>query len=301
MTVALQPLSLLFATPDHFRALDGVRVARSLAVTIAVDDPHRTGLALAFGYRVRARAAVRQPFVVSTGTPVVSLNGTYALRAPVVVEEEQPQWDETGEAVQARQPRMSAWKAGIVGMVILIGVVVGAGIFLSWRVHTADVVVTPAEQSFSRVVPFAVSVVPTDDPNTIQTTVFATTIAREGDAAATGKTTVPDGTASGSMTFRSRADGTTTIKAGTTFKGPKDISYSLVSDVVVPGLNFVRGQLGEVSGQVRASQPGPSGNLAAGFSARYTDNVTYICGDITGGTEKQVPVVTDNDIATVRE
>jgi hypothetical protein len=62
----------------------------------------------------------------------------------------------------------------------------------------------------------------------------------------------------------------------------------------------VRGQLGEVSGQVRANQPGPVGNLGAGFSNRYTDNVTYISGEITGGSEKQVPMVTDDDIAGVR-
>ncbi|MGI8687684.1 MAG: hypothetical protein ACR2M3_03810, partial [Thermomicrobiales bacterium] len=168
------------------------------------------------------------------------------------------------------------------------------------RVHTADIVLRPKEESFSRVVPFAVSVEPTNDPNTLQTTLFETPIAREGDAPATGKTSVPDGTAAGSMTFRSRADGATTLKAGTALKGPHDVSYLLESDVVVPGLNFIKGQLGEASGKVHAAQPGSVGNLAAGFSARYTDNVTYISGDITGGTEKQVAVVTDEDIAGLR-
>src|SRR5260370_27270037 len=54
LTLALDPLSLLFATPDHFRALDTVRIARHLSITFLVADPHRTGLALAFGYRVRS-------------------------------------------------------------------------------------------------------------------------------------------------------------------------------------------------------------------------------------------------------
>ena len=52
-TLLLDPLSVLFATPDHFRALDAVRLARRLSLTIEVQDAHRTGLALAFGYRVR--------------------------------------------------------------------------------------------------------------------------------------------------------------------------------------------------------------------------------------------------------
>jgi hypothetical protein len=177
---------------------------------------------------------------------------------------------------------------------------IGSGVAMVGNVHSADVTVRPAEQSFSRVVPFAVSVTPTDDPNTLQTHAFETIIAREGDTPATGTTTVPDGVAAGTMTFRSRADGATTLKAGTTLKGPHDVSYALQSDIVVPGLNFVRGQLGEVSGTVRATQPGPAGNIAAGFSARYTDNVTYISGEITGGTEKQVAMVTDADIAGLR-
>src|SRR5438309_1552078 len=56
--LALDPLSMLFATPDHFRALDAVRLAHGLSVTLVVNDPQRTGLALAFGYRVTPRANV---------------------------------------------------------------------------------------------------------------------------------------------------------------------------------------------------------------------------------------------------
>jgi hypothetical protein len=300
VAIALAPLSLLFSTPDQFRALDGVRIARSLAVTIAVDDPHRTGLALAFGYRVRPREAPKntQPALARLGVaPVNSPNGTHALAERVVTEDD-PVDSEHTEMLDARRRSPIVWMVGILVALIVTGI--GGAALLVERVHTAEVVITPAVQSFSRVVPFAVSVAPTDDPNTMQTTLFATTIAREGDAPATGTATVPDGTAAGTMTFRSRADGAATIKAGTTLKGPRDVSYTLAADVVVPGLDFVRGQLGEASGRVRATQPGPNGNLSAGFSARYTDNITYISGDIGGGTEKQVPVVTDDDIAGVR-
>lgn len=300
VTVVLQPLSVLFSTPDHFRALDGIRVARSLAITIAVDDPHRTGLALAFGYRVRPRIATPQrPDAPRPGAPIISPSGTHALSDPLIARDILAERATTDTLRPARRPLGHLWTASIIGVCILAGLI-GGGALVIWRVHTAEVIVTPAEQSFSRVVPFAVSVVPTDDPNTLQTTTFATTIAREDDVPATGKTTVPDGTATGPMTFRSRADGATSIKAGTTLKGPRDVSYTLIADIVVPGLDFVRGQLGEVSGRVRATQPGLSGNLTAGFSARYTDNVTYISGDITGGTEKEVPVVTDDDIAGAR-
>ena len=310
VTLRLDPLSVIFATPDHFRALDAVRVARRLSVTIEVADAHRTGLALAFGYRVRPPGAYPERDTapvndVQFGPP----NRTGAIRvapphaAPPIPS---PLDDETEYVRLPRRQRRErpsvsrgAMRFGLLGLCVLICGIVGLTVLVS-RVHTADVMVQPKEESFSRVVPFAVSVTPTNDPNALQTTLFETAISREGDTAATGKTSVPDGTAAGSMTFRSRADGATTLKAGTALKGSRDVSYLLENDVVVPGLNFIKGQLGEASGKVRAAQPGSAGNLAAGFSARYTDNVTYISGDISGGTEKQVAVVTDEDIVGLR-
>lgn len=312
VTLRLDPLSVIFATPDHFRALDAVRIARRLSITLEVADAHRTGLALAFGYRVRPpshnperdTAPVND---VQFGPP----NRTGAImssrQSAVGSRDSQQSAVETVSSRQSRQPVGKERKRGarsslLIALCSLLfcSLLIALCSLLVMRVHTADVVLQPKEESFSRVVPFAVSVTPTNDPNTLQTTLFETPITRDGDAPATGKTSVPDSTAAGSMTFRSRADGATTLKAGTTLKGPRDVSYLLESDVVVPGLNFVKGQLGEASGKVHATQPGSAGNLAAGFSARYTDNVTYISGDITGGTEKQVAVVTEQDIAGLR-
>lgn len=300
-TLLLDPLSVLFATPDHFRALDAVRLARRLAITIEVRDAHRTGLALAFGYRVRPprdHADNRTAPVpdVQYGPP----NRTRGMRAggSPTVRVAQPPRAVTPRAVARPRSRRRLNALLVVALTVVAGLI--AALLVVVQVHTADVIVQPAEASFSRVVPFAVSVTPTDDPNTLQTTPFETTLVRDGDAPATGKATIPDAAAAGVMVFRSRADGAATIKAGVALKGPKDVSYVLQSDIVVPGLNFVRGQLGEVSGKVQASQPGPVGNLGAGFSSRYTDNITYISGEIAGGTEKQVAMVTDDDIASLR-
>ncbi len=296
-TLLLDPLSVLFATPDHFRALDAVRLARHVSVTIEVQDAHRTGLALAFGYRVRPPGY--HPENATTPVPDVQYgppNQTRSIRAVVPTTPTPVTSSRATASPRGRPgPRM--------GIVVLLVLAVATGLIAAIvvaQVHTADVFVQPAEQSFSRVVPFAVSVMPTDDPNTLQTTRFETIIALEGDALATGKTSVPDGTATGSMTFRSRADGATAIKAGTALKGPKDVTYVVQTDIVVPKLDFVRGQLGEASAKVQASQPGPTGNLGAGFASRYTDNITYISGEIVGGTEKQVSVVTDDDITGLR-
>lgn len=298
-TLALHPMSLLFATPDHFRALDTVRIARSLIVTFVVNDAHRTGLALAFGYRVRP-----------------SLEGTEALDAsplmrsrPISIMAREyipPPPQETTAEYETDDPperpaRGARWvRRGLAALLVIAVLCATAGFFIMTRVHEASVTLTPAEEQFSRDVQFAVSVGPTNDANSLRTTPFEATLAGEGDAATTGTTTVPDGTAGGVVTFRSRADGAITIKAGTQLRGQRDVAYIVQSDVTVPGLDFVRGQLGEVNARVRANVAGPVGNLGPGFSAKYSDNVTYISGEITGGTEKTMPVVTEDDIARVR-
>src|SRR3954469_10164004 len=58
VVIALDTLSLIFATPDHYRALDAIRAGKPSDIVFAIDDPHRTGLALAFGYRVQPLASV---------------------------------------------------------------------------------------------------------------------------------------------------------------------------------------------------------------------------------------------------
>jgi hypothetical protein len=98
------------------------------------------------------------------------------------------------------------------------------------------------------------------------------------------------------MTLRSRADEALTVKAGTMLRGPKEVSYLVQADVTVPGLDFGKGQLGEATAKVRANAPGPAGNLTAGYTAKFTENITYISGEISGGTEKQVTVIADADV-----
>lgn len=307
VTLALDPLSLLFATPDHFRALDAVRIARHLRVTFLVADPHRTGLALAFGYRVRSPGhdsiapptpQIERPHASPRTTDGLwverdGANGEEVSAAAAIADSAPYEVRHTG--------RRRGWLLIASFALVIVFLVVGiGGSFTIQRVHTAAITLYPAEENFSRSVPFTVSTAPTSDPNAILTTVFETTLTREGDGSSTGKTTVPDGTAGGSVTFRSRADGAVTVKAGTTFKGQRDVSYVVQADVVVPGIDFLKGKLGEATGKVRATVPGPVGNLAAGLSAAYTDNVTFILGELTGGTEKQVPVITEDDITGVR-
>ncbi len=303
VTLALHPMSLLFATPDHFRALDTVRMARSLIVTFVVNDAHRTGLALAFGYRVRpalegTEALDASPLMRSRPIPIPIPTAAREYM-PLLPQETTAEYetDETPE----RLLRGARWvRRGLISLLVVTALCAAAGFFIMTRVHEASVTLSPAEEQFSRDVQFAVSVGPTNDANSLRTSPFEATLAGEGDAAATGTTTVPDGTAGGVVTFRSRADGAITIKAGAQLRGQRDVAYIVQSDVTVPGLDFVRGQLGEGSARVRANVAGPVGNLGAGFSAKYSDNVTYISGEISGGTEKTVPVVTEDDIAGVR-
>ena len=310
VVIALDPVNraTLFATPDHFRALDAARPDDATArdVTIMVDDAHRTALALAFGYAVRPLGAASTPSAPTR--PVVTRigAGTRVFTAPVaaVTVPEKRQVSDVAPALPARR-RRAAGAAGIVARVgavcaALAALLAASIVALALQVHRATIDLYPAEETFTRAMPFAVSVAATSDPNALPTRPFETTMVREMDAPATGKKMIPDETASGPVTLRSRADGALTIRAGTTIRAGNDVSYILQSDVTVPGLDFGRGQLGEATGRVRASVAGPAGNLPAGATAKVTENITYIMGAVTGGTEKQVPVITEEDVTRAR-
>jgi hypothetical protein len=332
IVIALDALATLFASPDHFRALDRVRDARPADIVFAVDDPHRTGLALAFGYRAQPLASVTtqreptRPVVtrIGAGTRAIASampadthrpaavvkthpggmpdSARTAQSPPVAPDEEAPApYHRTHRALHRR------WSVRAAAVLIVLAVLIGGvAPLVVMRVHTATIDLYPAEEPFTRTVPFAVSADTPDgkavpDPNILPAHPFNTTVTREMDVPATGTKNVPDGTATGAMTLRSRADGALTIKAGATIKGPKDVSYVVQSDVVVPGLDFGKGQLGEATAKVRADTPGPAGNLAAGYTVRYTENITVISGEISGGTEKPVTVVSNEDIGRARQ
>lgn len=313
VVIALDALSLIFATPDHFRALETARAGKPNDIVFATDDPHRTGLALAFGYRVQPLASVTtqreptRPVVTRIGAGTRSLG----VEAPPQPPQPKPTRIEAKPTVptrirrtprQRRVKRAWLWGAGL-GLLILTLLCGAATPLLVMRVHRATIDLYPAEEPFSRIVPFAVSADTTakPDPGILPAHPFNTTLVRETDVPATGTKNVPDGTASGTMTLRSRADGALTVKAGTSLRGPKDVSYIVQADVIVPGLDFVKGQLGEATAKVRADTPGPAGNLPAGYTAKFTENITFIGGEISGGTEKQVTVIAEDDVARGRQ
>ncbi len=322
VVIALDALSTLFAAPEHYRALDALRGGRPADIRFAVDDSHRTGLALAFGYPVQPLASISSQY--DPTRPVVTRigSGTRVFALPVVstptptLKGGEPEGEGHGIAV----PRINSLPLGRAGVgasrrkggvlrvflqavaafSVLTILLAAGGAVLVLQVHRATIDLFPAEEPFTRTVPFAVSVESTSDPNALQTHLFETTVVRETDAPATGKKAIPDETATGPVTLRSRADGALTIKGGTTLRAGNDVSYVLQADVTVPGLDFGRGQLGEATGKVRASVAGPVGNLPAGATAKVTENITYIMGAVTGGTEKQVPVIAEEDVSRAR-
>lgn len=314
VVIALDPLSLLFASPGDFRALDTVRATHPARVTFAVNDPHRVGLALAFGYAtrpygsteyrvLRTERPTRGDREQTAASPLPTAAGAVSETAFFPTARPDRPRDSTPHPAPSTSRSRWRWvRASLLTLCVVLLAAGGGGLWAVWEYHTATVTLTPAESSFTETIPVAIAVVPNTmaDAHTLVAEPFTTTITRDTTVAATGKQKVPDGTATGSVTFRSKAESATTIKAGATLKGPGESAYLLQADVTVPGLDLVGGALGEATGKVRASVPGSAGNLQAGYALRFTDNLAVVFGLVAGGSEKDVTVVTDGDVATAR-
>ncbi len=304
VVVVLDARSPLFAAAADFHDLDAACAAGRIPhITFAVSDPHRIGLAVAFGYRTRSPAlhpaqsgiVPRSERAEFLPAPVVPIRG--------IAEASLPSQSQRYVAPTKRtRVRRRVWP--VIALLSCVTLLAGAGggMFAVWEMHAATVTLVPVERDFSETVPFAIVVAPSSGGNarTLVAEPFVATLERDAIVTATGKQRIPDGTPSGTVTFRSKSEAAQTLKAGTMVKGMGENVYLLTQDVVIPGLDLVGGQLGEATAKVRASVAGTSGNMQGGYSVRYTESLAAVFGPITGGSEREVTILTENDLAPVR-
>jgi hypothetical protein len=120
---------------------------------------------------------------------------------------------------------------------------------------------------------------------------------------ASGVEVTPDQAASGTVTLRNASPEAVTVPAGTTLATVTGIAFVTTGDVEVPPGSPDGSTIGEATVEVEASAPGTASNLAAGeFSGKVPDLPVYFAnrgGAMSGGTDIEVAVVTDEDIAAL--
>jgi hypothetical protein len=118
---------------------------------------------------------------------------------------------------------------------------------------------------------------------------------------ATGKQSTPDQSASGVVTLRNASEEAVTVPAGTSLSTVAGVTFVTDADVEVPAGSPDGSTIGEATVNVTASEPGASSNLGPGeLGGQVPDLPVYFSNlgqELSGGTNIEVAVVTEEDIA----
>ncbi|MBA2468178.1 MAG: baseplate J/gp47 family protein [Chloroflexia bacterium] len=121
---------------------------------------------------------------------------------------------------------------------------------------------------------------------------------------ATGRQVTPDGTASGQVTLRNASAEAVTIPAGTELALPSGIGFVTSEEVEVPPGSADGSTIGEAQVAVTATEAGSGGNLGPGeLSGKIADQPVYFANresEMTGGSDVEVAVVAEEDLATLQ-
>ena len=126
----------------------------------------------------------------------------------------------------------------------------------------------------------------------------------EGTVPTTGTQTVPDGTASGPVSFSNPTDATQTVAAGTELTTDGGTVFTLAEAVTVPGRDPATGRPGLADGKLVAAKPGGGGNVGTGeIGGKLPSGVYYSNRQqpTAGGTDKTVHVVAAADLDALRK
>lgn len=132
---------------------------------------------------------------------------------------------------------------------------------------------------------------------------ITTTLSYSATIPTTGTRSEPDGTASGAVLFTNPSTTELTVPAGTVVTGPDGTSFSTTEDVAVPAADpFGSLTMGSAAVGIVAGAAGPAGNVEAGIlNGQLESGLFYSNRDATaGGTLKEIPVVAEADVETLR-
>lgn len=145
---------------------------------------------------------------------------------------------------------------------------------------------------------------PIDAAFAVEAEEVSDTVAFDISVPATGRQVTPDGTASGEVTLRNASAEAVTIPAGTELTLPSGIAFVMDAEVEVPPGSADGSTIGEAQVAVTATEAGSGGNLGPGeVSGQITGQPVYFANreaEMTGGSDIEVAVVADEDLATLQ-
>lgn len=119
----------------------------------------------------------------------------------------------------------------------------------------------------------------------------------------TGVKTIGDATATGKIVLRNTTPQDVTIEAGTRFTSFEGIEFEFTDTVTIPAAKGDGAQPGQAEATVRSVEPGTVGNREIGMlTGRLRDGVFYSNRrePIAGGTDRTIPVVSEEDLESLR-
>lgn len=129
-------------------------------------------------------------------------------------------------------------------------------------------------------------------------------ISESGKTPVFGSRIVPDQTAAGVVQLTNPFPTAQSVPAQTLIGVVNGVSYFTTEDVTVPaGDPFGSLSYGKAEANVVASEPGPGGNIPSGSLVGQLANGVYVLNEapISGGSNKSIPSVSDEDRLIIRQ
>lgn len=287
-------------TANEFRALSIAAERDDIDVSIYTDDPLRRQLATLFGVPLVNEIPAPMPYVAPEPEPSEDVSESDLDDGALATEEVEPR------AVSRRPDSNSGWPkwlAAIAGVAALAAL----GIGLYWYFFSTMTVRLQLERvDVASTLAYQVTAPGTAPEAGTEAIVIPGqavqfTVSRSMTAPATGQTVVPDQAATGQVVLRNPSEADVTIERGFSFEGFNGVTYVFDDAVTVPAA--ADGRPGEATANVSSPTGGEAGNTGIGMLTGRLPNGIYYSNrmeDISGGTQKVITTVTQEDLDRLR-
>lgn len=193
-------------------------------------------------------------------------------------------------------------------IVAIAGLVVLAGVIASWYfLPGVSVGVTleqrPVQTNLIYTVAAPGAQIPSDASFAVEASEGEAEVSFTYSIPATGVRRDPDQTATGAVELRNPGGEAVTVASGTELRTLAGGTYVTTEEVEVPAAKD--GAPGQAEVPVRAAEPGTAGNLPQGYLTGKLEeqNIFYSnrAAAIEGGTDRETPLVSEGDLAAIRE